>query len=340
MKKVVCFGEIMLSLSPEGYRRFVQAPVLTTSFTGAEANVAVSLSQFGMDARCVSKVPDQEIGQACVNFLRQYGVDTSFVIRGGDRLGVLYLEKGASQRASKVIYDRAHSAIAECKLSDFNVNAILKDADWFHFTGITPALSDNCAALTLKMIKKCKEKGIIVSCDLNYRKKLWTPEKAKKIMSDLLKYVDVLIANEEDAEKVLGISASNNDITGGKLNTDGYIEVSKKIEKEFGIHTIATTLRESHSASRNGWSALLYKDGKAYFSRKYEIDVINRVGGGDSFGAGLIYGFRSGFDPQKTIEFATGASCLKHTIENDFNLVSVDEVMNLIGGDGSGRVQR
>ena len=338
--KVVTFGEIMLRLSPVGYERFVQANSFIINYTGAESNVAVSLSNYGVETEYVTKVPDTEIGQSAINMVRRYGVGTEYIVRGGDRLGIFYCEKGASQRPSKVVYDRAYSAIALAKSSDFNWNKIFKDATWFHVTGITPALSDGMAKITLKAVKAAKEKGITVSCDLNFRKKLWTTDKANKVMSEICKYVDYCIANEEDAKDVFGIEADNTDINTGKLDRNGYISVAKKLTDRFGFKGVAITLRESLSASDNNWSGMFYTGGQAAFSKKYAVHIVDRVGGGDSFGAGLIYSLLNGFDAQKTIEFATAASCLKHSIENDYNLVSVKEVENLMYGDASGRVQR
>ena len=340
MSKIVCFGELMLRLNPEGYLRFEQANAFEASFGGGEANVAVSLAHFGMDASFVSKFPTHSIGEMGIRSLRAEGVDTKDIVRGGERMGIYYLEKGASQRASKVIYDRKYSSIGMAQRADFDWEKILDGADWFHFTGITPALSDAVAEITLDALKVCKEKGIKVSCDLNFRKKLWSSEKAGKVMGELCQYVDVCIANEEDAEKVFGIEPDHNDVEGGKLNREGYIDVAKKLSDRFGFEKVAITLRESISANDNNWAAMLYADGEAYFSKKYAVHIVDRVGGGDSFGAGLIYGLMNGYDAQKTIEFAVAASCLKHSIETDFNYVSVDEVTTLMKGDGSGRVQR
>ena len=339
-KKVVTFGEIMLRLAPEGYYRFVQAASYGATYGGGEANVAISLANYGMDASFVTKLPAHEIGQAGVNSLRQFGVDTSKIVRGGDRVGIYFLEKGASQRPSKVIYDRAGSAIATATTADFNWDEIFEGADWFHFTGITPALNDTVAAICLEACKKAKELGITVSCDLNYRNKLWTKAKAGEVMGELCKYVDVCIANEEDADKVFGIKPDHNDVDSGKLNREGYIDVAKKLSERFGCEKVAITLRESISANDNNWAAMLYDGEKAYFSKKYAVHIVDRVGGGDSFGAGLIYSLLSGYDMQDTIEFAVAASCLKHSIEYDFNRVSVDEVKALVKGGGSGRVQR
>lgn len=338
--KVVTFGEIMLRLAPENYLRFVQSEKYEATFGGAEANVAVSLSNYGVETAFVTKLPEHEIGQAAVNSLRKFGVDTSLIVRGGKRVGIYYCEKGASQRPSKVIYDRAGSSIAEAKSSDFVWSKIFKGADWFHFTGITPALSDSMAKITLKAVQEAKKRGITVSCDLNFRKKLWSKEKAGEVMGEICKYVDYCIANEEDAKDVFGIEADDTDINTGKLNADGYISVAKKLTDRFNFKGVAITLRESLSAFDNNWSAMLYTDGKAYFSKKYAIHIIDRVGGGDSFGGGLIYSLREGYDPQKAIEFAVAASCLKHSIEGDFNLVTKAEVETLAGGNASGRVQR
>ena len=340
MKRIVTFGEIMMRLNPEGYLRFVQAGSFEASYAGGEANVAVSLANYGFDAAFVSKVPAHEIGQCAVNALRKYGVDTSMMVRGGDRLGIYFVEKGASQRASKVIYDRANSAVALAKKEEFNWEEIFKGADWFHFTGITPALGGDMPAACLEACKAAKKLGVKISCDLNYRKKLWSTAEAQKVMSELMPYVDVCIANEEDAKDVFGIEAENTDLNAGKVNDAGYISVAQKLTEKFGFEKVAITLRSSISASDNEWGAMLYSDGKAYFSPKYLVHIVDRVGGGDSFGGGLIYSLLSDFDEQKTINFAVAASCLKHSIEQDFNLVSVAEVENLAAGNASGRVQR
>lgn len=338
--RVVTFGEIMLRLAPEGYYRFVQAETLGATYGGGEANVAVSLANYGKEAAFVSKVPEHEIGQCAVNSLRKYGVDTSCMVRGGDRLGIYFLEKGASQRPSKVIYDRAGSSIAMAKKSDFDWKKILTGASWFHFTGITPALGGELPEICLDACKTAKELGITVSCDLNYRNKLWSKQKAGEVMGELCKYVDVCISNEEDASDVFGIKAENTDVTKGEVNREGYKSVAKQLADRFGFKKVAITLRESISANDNIWSAMLY-DGKDYcFSKKYNMHIVDRVGGGDSFGGGLIYSCLENFDSQKTIEFAVAASCLKHSIEGDYNMVSVSEVTKLAGGDASGRVQR
>ena len=338
--KVVTFGEIMMRLNPEGYLRFLQAESFVSTFAGAEANVAVSLANYGVDAAFVTKLPEHDIGQCAINSLRKFGVDTSFIARGGDRVGIYFCEKGASQRPSMVIYDRANSAIAEASPSDFDWGKIFIGADWFHFTGITPALSDGLADITLEALKAAKERGITVSCDLNFRKKLWSKEKANKVMSSLCRYVDFCIANEEDAKDVFGIEADNTDINTGKLDRDGYVSVAKKLTEKFGFKGVAITLRESISASDNNWSAMLYTDGNAVFSKKYSMHIVDRVGGGDSFGGALIYSLLSGYDSQKAIDFAVAASCLKHSIEGDYNMVSVNEVNNLASGNASGRVRR
>lgn len=340
MGKFVTFGEIMLRLAPLGYDRFVQSKEFGVVYGGGEANVAVSLANYGKDAYFVTKLPKHEIGQSAVNELRRYGVNTSLITRGGERVGIYFCEKGASQRPSKVIYDRAHSAIAEAKKEDFNWKEIFEGAEWFHFTGITPALSDNCAEITLEAVKAAKEAGVTVSVDLNFRKKLWSTEKAGKVMGEIVKYCDVVIANEEDAEKVFGIKAEETDITSGHLSDEGYKKVAQELVDRFGLKYVAITLRESFSASDNGWSAMLYDTKEFYKSKRYDIRIVDRVGGGDSFGAGLIYGLSSGMSNQDALEYAVAASCLKHTIEGDFNLVSVEEVETLMKGDASGRVQR
>lgn len=341
IKKFIGFGDMLLSLTPPGYLRFIQTNSMEVNYTGAEANVCVSLSNFGIDTEFVTKLPKNDMASCAVAWLRKYNVGTEKIVYGGDRMGVIYTEKGASQRPSKVIYDRKYTSIATAIPEDFDWNNIFKDADWFHFTGITAALSDADAKICEYACKVAKERHMTISCDLNYRKKLWTPQKAKSVMEKLMQYVDVLIANEEDAEKVLGIKASGTDITNGKLSKEGYIEVAKKICDTYNIKNIGITLRESISASDNNWSALLYDGQNAYFSsQKYPIHIVNRVGGGDSFTAGLIYALGNNYTPQKAIDFATAASCLKHTIEGDFNLVSIEEVELLANGNASGRVQR
>lgn len=340
MSKVVCFGEIMGRLCPPGYKKVLQATSFDVTFAGGEANVAVSLANYGITSQFVSKLPKNDLGKVVKRILKSYDVAVDKMVEGGDRLGMYYVEKGASQRPSKVIYDRKYSAISMADPSDFDWDYILEDATWFHTTGITPALSDQCIQITKDALKKCKEKGITVSLDLNYRKNLWSEDKAREVMSEIMAYVDVCIGNEEDAEKVLGISSKGTDVTSGELNKDGYIEVAKEIQSKYGCETVAITLRESYSASVNGWSAMLYRNGESYFSKKYDIQLVDRVGGGDSFVGGLLYALMERTEPQDQVEFAVAASCLKHTIEGDFNQVTVSEVETLMAGDGSGRVQR
>lgn len=337
--KVITFGEIMLRLATPQHLRFEQATEFEATYGGGEANVAVSLANYGVEAAFVSKVPSHAIGQCAVNELRRYGVDTSFMARGGERLGTYYLESGASQRASQVIYDRAASAIALASEEDFDWKSIFQDATWFHFTGITPALSDTLAAITLQACTYAKEHNITVSCDLNYRKKLWSPEKAKEVMSKIMPFVDVCIGNEEDAQKVFGIQAANTDVEKGHVDHASYVDVAKQLQERFNLSLVAITLRESISATNNKWAAMLY-DGQAHFSKKYDLHIIDRVGGGDSFAGGLIYALLQKYNHQDAIEFAVAASALKHSIQGDFNRVSVEEVNTLMQGDGSGRVQR
>lgn len=339
-KRVITFGEIMLRLAPEGYYRFAQAASYGATYGGGEANVAVSLANFGLDAAFVTKLPAHEIGQAGVNELRRYGVDTSLIARGGERVGIYFLEKGASQRPSKVIYDRAGSSIAAATTADFDWDNIFDGADWFHFTGITPALGPNVAAICEEAVKAARARGITVSCDLNYRKKLWTRKEAGETMDRLCRYVDVCIANEEDAKDVFGIEAENTDITSGKLNHAGYESVARQLAERFGFKLVAITLRTSISASENNWAGMLFDGAACHFSKEYNMKIVDRVGGGDSFGAGLIYGCLTGKEPAAALEFAVAASCLKHSVEGDFNQVTVAEVETLSGGDGSGRVQR
>lgn len=341
-KRVITFGEIMMRLNPEGYLRLVQSSAFEASYAGGEANVAVSLANYGMDAAYVTKVPAHEIGQCAVNELRRYGVDTRHMVRGGSRLGIYFCEKGASQRASKVIYDRAHSAISEAVPADFDWAAIFEGADWFHWTGITPALGGHLPEICLEACKAAKERGVRISCDLNFRKKLWTSQQAGEVMGRLLPYVDVFIANEEDAKDVFGIEAEGTDIDGGKLNQEGYISVARQLSSRFGCGKVAITLRSSLSATDNDWAGMLYDSAsdQAVFSTTYRMHIVDRVGGGDSFGGGLIYSLLSGYDDQKAIDFAVAASCLKHSIEHDFNHASVAEVEALAAGNASGRVQR
>ena len=341
MGKVITFGEIMMRLNPPGYLRFLQTDTFDATYGGGEANVAVSLVNYGNDAAFVSKVPDHEIGQNAVNALRRYGVDTSMMLRGGPRLGIYFCEKGASQRGSKVVYDRAGSSIALAHRDEFDWNKIFDGADWFHFTGITPALGGELPEICLDACKAAKAKGITVSCDLNYRGKLWTREKAGEVMSQLMPYVDVVIANEEDAKDVFGIAAENTDINSGKLDREGYVSVARQLTERFNFKAVAITLRGSISASENNWSGMLYTNGEAHFAKNYLIKMVDRVGGGDSFGGGLIHAMRKWPDQvQDQIEFAVAASCLKQATEYDFNLASEKEVLALAGGNASGRVQR
>ncbi len=340
--RVVTFGELLLRLASPGYTKLFQKDSLEATFCGGEANVAVSLSVFGLDSSFVTRLPDNDIGYAAINSMRYFGVDTKDIVLGNGRMGLYYLEKGASQRPSKVIYDREYSAISLAKQDDFDWEKIFEGADWFHWTGINPALSDELALICEEACKYAKEKGITVSCDLNYRAKLWTSEKAQRIMKPLLKYVDICICNEEDAEKVLGIKTNETDVESGILCSDGYVNTAKMINQQYGCKYIATTLRKSYSASRNGWSAMLYdaQAQQAYFSKEYDIQIVDRVGGGDSFAAGLIYALMQKMKGQDVIEFATAASCLKHTIEGDYNRTMVSDVENLLKSGGNGRVLR
>ena len=338
MSDVVTFGEIMMRLATPGFLRFAQTSTLEMTFGGGEANVAVSLVNYGLSADFVTRLPKNDMGQKAINELRGLGVGTGHIVRGGERIGIYFLETGASQRASKVTYDRAHSAISEIKPGEVNWETAFKGARWFHWTGITPALSDNAAAVVEEACKAAKALGLTISTDLNYRKKLWSKQKAGEVMGKLMQYVDVCIANEEDAESVFGIHGA--EVTSGKIEHAQYEDVARQLTERFGFKQVAITLRESYSASHNGWSAMLWTDGKAYYSRKYDLNVIDRVGGGDSFGGGLIFASLRGDAPQQAIEFAVAASALKHTVPGDYNRVTLEEVEALVQGDGSGRVQR
>jgi 2-dehydro-3-deoxygluconokinase len=340
VKKTICFGEIMGRLNPEGYLRMVQAKKLELSFAGGEANVAVSLAYLGLPSAYVTKLPKNDLGRAAAMELMRYGVDCASIAWGGERLGLYFVEKGASQRASKVLYDRAHSAIAGAARDEFDWDGIFADAGWFHFTGITPALSEALPEILMDALEAAKRAGVTVSCDLNYRNNLWSRERAGQVMARFMPYVDLLIANEEDAGDVFGIRSKGTSIEKGELNRDGYIDVARQLCERFGIKKVAITLRGSISASDNEWGAMLYTGGEAHFSKRYRVHIVDRVGGGDSFGAGLIYATQTGRAPQDAVEFAAAASCLKHSIEHDFNLVTPDEVEKLARGDGSGRVQR
>lgn len=339
--KIVTLGEIMLRLSTPGFSRFVQSDTFDVNYGGGEANVALSLANYGDDAYFVSKVPDHEIGDSAVNELRKYGVHTDFISRGGQRLGIYFLETGDSMRPSKVIYDRANSSIAEAEVSDFDFDKIFEGADWFHFTGITPAISKKAQEVCFAALKAAKKHGVTVSCDLNFRKKLWTSEEAQKVMNSYMPYVDYVIGNEEDAEKCLGFKPEGSDIIGGKLEIEGYKKMFEQMVAKYHFKGACASLRESYSATHNGWSGIFYTDGKFYQSKHYELNpIVDRVGGGDSFAAGLIYGIMHYKDGQKAIEFAVAASALKHTIPGDLNHVSLKEVETLMNGDASGRVQR
>ncbi|MBP3453056.1 MAG: sugar kinase [Clostridia bacterium] len=344
MAKVVTFGEIMLRLKSPAYERFFQSPALEATFGGGEANVSVSLANYGMDTSFVTVLPKNDIAEACIRELRGFGVDTTKIVRGGNRVGIYYLETGAVQRPSKVIYDRAGSSIAEAKPGDIDWDKTLEGATWFHFTGITPAISQGAADLCLEALKACKDRGIHVSCDLNYRKNLWKyGKRADEVMTELVKYVDTVIANEEDFQKALCLKAeSQADVEEGELNIDNYKAIaSLAMETYPNIKRVAITLRESKSANHNDWRACLYNGKDFFLSRKYSItDIVDRVGGGDSFGGGLIYGLNNYDNEQDALEYAVAASCLKHTIIGDYNRVSVAEVESLMKGSGNGRVQR
>lgn len=343
MKNIVTFGEIMLRLSTPGFSRFVQSQQMDVTYGGGEANVAVSLANYGLNSAFVSKLPKNEIGQSAVNHLRRFGVDTSNIVRGGERIGVYFLETGASQRPSKVIYDRAGSAIADADPEEFNWDKIFEGKDWFHWTGITPALGVKAQESLKEACVAAKYKGVRISCDLNFRKKMWTTDEAQKVMIPFMEYVDVCIANEEDAEKSLGMKAGSTDVESAEIDEQGYFKLAETLKEKFNFDTVAITLRESYSASRNGWSALLHDDkdcSTPYRTKAYDIQIVDRVGGGDSFASGLIYGLLSKESTKDALDYAVAASCLKQTIPGDFNLVSVEEVDKLIKSGGSGRVDR
>ncbi|SJZ68529.1 sugar kinase [Anaerorhabdus furcosa] len=338
--KIITMGEIMLRLSTPGNSRITQSNEFDVVYGGGEANVAVSLANYGHDAYFVTKLPQHEVGQAAVNALRQVGVHTDYITRGGERVGIYFLETGASMRASKVIYDRSHSAIAEASEDDFDFDTIMKDADWFHWSGITPAISDTAAKLVEKACIAAKKNKVTVSVDLNFRKKLWSKEKAQSIMKPLMAYVDVCIGNEEDAELCLGFKPTAN-VEKGETGAEGYYEIFKEMKETFNFKIVTSTLRESYSANHNGWKALLYDGERFYESKRYDIEpIIDRVGGGDSFSGGMIHGLLTKESKQEALEFAVAASALKHTIPGDFNLVSEAEVEALCQGDTTGRVQR
>ncbi len=338
--RIVTMGEMMIRFMPKNNLRFEQATEFEAYYGGDESIVAVSLARFGMDARYVTKLPLNPLGQTAVNKLREQGVDTSYIVRGGERMGLNFYENGASVRASNVLYDRKHSAISEATPEEFDFDGIFSDADWFHVAGITPAISEKAAVLVEAAMKAAKKHGVTVSVDLNYRSKLWSPEKAQSVMIPLMQYVDVCIGNEEDAEKVLGFKPANTDITKGQLDIEAYKDVFVQLKERFGFKYIGSTLRESYSASDNGWSTMIYDGKEFYHSRNYSIHLVDRGGGGASFAAGMIYGILNGMSLADTCEFATAASALKQTITGDFNLATLEEVKKLMDGDASGRVSR
>lgn len=340
--KVVSFGEIMLRLSPDGYYKLFQKPELNTSFCGAEANVAVALSNFEDEAEFVTALPDNDIGRAACRELMRYGVKTDNIVYTGDRLGIFFAEKGASQRPSKVIYDRKNSAIALADSSSFDWEKIFDGADWFHITGITPALSDSLAKISVDAVKAAKKAGLTVSCDINYRSKLWSAQKARPVMTEIMKYVDVCIGNEEDAEIVFGIKAGTTDVTKGQLDTDGYKKSLQTVAETFGCKIVAYSQRKSYSASDNGWSGIIYDDEKkqVYTSAQYDIRITDRIGGGDAFASGLIYALHNNISPANAIETAAAAGCLDQTLEGDFCLFGINDVIDLADGNSSGRVKR
>jgi 2-dehydro-3-deoxygluconokinase len=341
--KIVSFGEIMLRLSTMGFTRFVQAQDLNITYGGGEANVSVSLANYGMESFFVTKLPKHEIGQSALNHLRRFGVNTDYIVRGGERIGIYFLESGASQRSSKVIYDRANSAIAGIKKGEIDWTMVFKNTDWFHWTGITPAISQDVREVLTDACIVAKKMGIMISCDLNFRAKMWTKKEAQSIMVPLMEYVNVCISNEEDAEKSLGLKAGKTNVEKGQIDQDGYFLLAQTLKQKYNFDSVAITLRESFSASRNGWSALLLDNRDCsvpYRSKKYDIEIVDRVGGGDSFASGLIYGLLNKSNTKEALEFAVAASCLKHSIPGDFNLVSLEEVEKLLKSGGSGRVER
>lgn len=340
-KGVVLFGELMMRLATKHYERIVQAREFEVDYTGAEANVGISLVNYGIPAYMVSAVPDSPVGQACINYMRQYGLNLDHVRRQGYRLGIYFVETGASQRPSTFLYNRTGSSITELKKGDLDWDEIMRGQAWFHFTGITPALGDSVAELTKEACLAARRNGVTVSCDLNFRSKLWPLEKAQRVMTDLMESVDVLFTNEEEASKVFGIHAQNTDVTAGKLDVAGYDDVARQLLERFHLRYAVITLRESQSATVNDWSGMYYDGHAFHHSRKYHIDfIVDRIGGGDAFSGGFIYGILKGLSPEDTVEFATAASALKHTIHRDFNLVTLDEVTALMKGGGSGRIQR
>jgi 2-dehydro-3-deoxygluconokinase len=342
MAKVVTFGEIMLRLSPPGFERLLQSPMLQATWGGGEANVAVSLARFGLESWYCTRLPKNGLGDACVTALRGEGVRTEAIIRGGDRVGVYFTEAGASQRPSTVIYDRARSAISELEASTVDWAGLMRDAEWFHVTGITPALGERGVECTRASIQAAREAGARVSIDLNFRRKLWNEAQAQIVMREIVRGVDVIIANEEDLQSTLGIEVQGTDVTTGELSVESYRDAAKIVCATFDVKLVAITLRESHSASDNGWSAALWNQASQTFvtGQRYDVRLVDRIGGGDAFAAGLIYGLITGRSDEDALRFAVASSALKQTIPGDFNRVSVDEVDRLVGGDGSGRVQR
>ena len=341
--KVVSFGEIMLRLSTGGFTRFVQAQGFDATYGGGEANVAVSLANYGMESFFVTKVPKHEIGQSALNHLRRFGVNVDYIVRGGDRIGIYFLESGASQRSSKVIYDRANSSISGIKKNEIDWNMVFENANWFHWTGITPAISKDAREVLNDACIVAKKMGITISCDLNFRAKMWTEKEAQSVMIPLMDYVNVCIANEEDAEKSLGLKAGKTNVEKGQIDQEGYFQVAQILKLKYNFDSVAITLRESYSASKNGWSAMLLDNKDCSFpyrSKKYDIEIVDRVGGGDSFASGLIYSLLNKSNTKEALEFAVAASCLKHSIPGDFNLVTINEVEKLMKSGGSGRVER
>jgi 2-dehydro-3-deoxygluconokinase len=340
-KKVVLFGELMMRLSTKRHERIVQAREFDVSYSGAEANLGVALQAMGVDSYVVSSVPTNAAGDACLCYLRQFGMNLDNVKRNGFRLGIYYVETGAAQRPSTFLYNRKGSSITELRPGDYDWQRIFDGKHWFHFTGITPALADSVADVAKEACAAAKETGLTVSCDLNFRRKLWSREKARAVMTDLMQYVDVLFTNEEEAETVFGVKARETDCKAGKLNALGYEDVAAQLYEKFKLKYVSISLRGSISATANDWSGMLYDGSRCYISRKYHIDyIVDRVGGGDAYSSGIIYGLLTGQDLQESVDFAAAASCLKHSIHGDFNLVSFDEILALMGGDASGRIQR
>jgi len=340
-KKVVLFGELMMRLSTKRHERIVQAREFDVIYSGAEANLGVALQALGIDSYMCSSVPDNAVGEACLFYLRQFGVNLDNVKRNGFRLGIYYVETGAAQRPSTFLYNRKGSSITELRPGDFDWDAIFEGKHWFHFTGITPALADSVADITREACAAAKKKGLTISCDLNFRKKLWSREKAQEVMTGLMEYVDVLFTNEEEAEVVFGIKARESDVHACKLDTVGYEDVARQLYEKCNLKFVSISLRGSISATANDWAAMLYDGKKVYLSRKYHIDyIVDRIGGGDAYSSGIIYGLLTGQDLQETVDFGTAAGCLKHSIHGDFNIVGFDEIMALMKGDGSGRIQR